>query len=460
MRQILTFLVILFAGTAVAQTTGEPATDPDVKVRAYLEPDQDIYVGQLVRLWLEVTTSTFFSKAPRYPDLQLEGAIVLMPEQLGVNFTDRAGGTTRTGQRQRYAIIPQREDAIEIPSLTVTTSVSVDGKPSDPVTLQTEPLRVNATMPPGAQNLEQVLTTRELAVEESYDRELGDLKVGDAIMRTVKLRGEDTFALALPATTFPPVPGVRAYPAEPILEDKVNRGQYRAMRTDAVTYVLEQVGSAKIPEIVVRWWNPVDQEIEEKILSAVDIAVAANPDYRPAMGLPGVTDSTSQQLTNAVAAALDWLRSNIVWLTLVAIAFYLFVLAIRRFWSPLVEKWKHWREQSRQSEARYFGDFRRACRSADNDAIISSFWKWLDRLTPADKAASLEQIATASGDIGFLEFARRALSGRYGTATGEPSSGPDILRQVTRFRRQIRSYKGATHGSRRTLNPRSCRGSC
>jgi len=224
--------------------------------------------------------------------------------------------------------------------------------------------------------------------------------------------------------------------------------------------VLERTGSVKIPEIVVRWWNPGNKEIEEKNLPAVDISVAANPDYRPATGLPGVPSSTSEEIKNAVAAALDWLRSNIALLTLAAIAFYLLVLAARRFWSALAVKWNQWRETSRQSEARFFGDFRRACHSADNDAIISSFWKWLDRLTPADKAASLEQIATASGDIGFLEFARRALSGRYGTATGEPSSGPDILRQVTRFRRQIRSYKGATHGSRRTLNPRSCRGSC
>ena len=391
MRLALAILLVLFANSAVAQTPDASATGPDVKVRAYLEPDKDIYVGQLVRLWVEVTTSTWFSKAPRYPELQLDGAITLMPEQLGVNFSDRVGGATRTGQRQRYAIIPQRAGALAIPPLTVTTSVSIDGKPSDPVTLQTEPLTIDATMPPGTQDFEQVLTTQGLKVEQTYDREFTDLKVGDSVTRTVTLQGEDTFALALPATRFPDVPGARAYPSQPILEDKVNRGQYRAKRTDAVTYVLEREGATKLPEIVVHWWDPQKKKIEEKVLPAVDLSVAANPDYRPATGLPGVSDSASEQFKDAVATALNWLRANIVWLTLGVIALYILVLAVRRFGPPLVTRWTLWRERARQSEARFFSDFRRACRSGDADAIVSRFWKWLDRLSPADRAASLEQ---------------------------------------------------------------------
>ena len=455
MRTVVAFLALLFAGPAVAQTPGEPTAAPDVTVRAYLEPDKDIYLGQLVRLWVEVTTSTWFSKAPRYPELQLEGAIVLMPEQLGVNFTDRVGGSTRTGQRQRYAVIPQREGALEIPRLAITTSVSVDAKPSDPVTLQTDALTLTAIMPPGAQDLEQVLTTGNLAVEESYDREFADLKVGDSITRTVSLRGEDTFALALPATRFPTVSGARAYPAQPILEDTVNRGQYRAKRTDAVTYVLEREGVAELPEIAVRWWNPESKEIEEEILPAVEIAVAANLDYRPTSGLPDVSESAAQRLKNSVAGALDWLRTNIAWLTMAAIAAYLLLLAVRRFGPPLLERWNHWREQSRQSEARFFADFRRACQSGDSDAIVSRFWKWLDRLSPADRAASLEHMPAKSDKSGFREFANRVSSARYGAGAGEPPSSADVLQQVTRLRRQIQDGGPETRKHRDTLNPRS-----
>ncbi|MDA7949286.1 MAG: BatD family protein [Hyphomicrobiaceae bacterium] len=454
MRRLLAFLMILIAGSAVAQTPDEPVAGPDVTVRAYLEPDKEIYVGQLVRLWVEITTSTWFSKAPRYPEFQLNGAIALMPEQLGVNFTDPDGGSTRTGQRQRYAIIPQREGTLEIPSLAITVSVSTEGKPSDPVTLQTKPLSMTAAMPPGAQGLEQVVTTRSLTVEETYDRDFSGLKVGDAITRTVTLVGEDTFALALPATKFPAVPGGRAYSAQPVLEDTVNRGQYRAKRTDAVTYVLEQDGSTKMPEIAVRWWNPESSKIEETILPAVEISVAANPDYRPATGLSDVPDSAAQRFKTAVAGALSWLRSNIVWLTLAVIFLYTLVLAIRRFGPPVTAKYKHWREQSLQSEAHYFRAFRHACRSGDTDAVFSSFWKWLDRLSPADRAASLEQITTTSGEAAFRDFASRVSSARYGAGTGEQPSSSDILKQVNRLRRQMKNRRPTTHADRDTLNPR------
>jgi hypothetical protein len=454
MRYLLVFLFLLLPGIALAQTADEVASRPDVQIRAYLEPDGDIYVGQLVRLWVEVTTSTWFTRAPRYPELQLDGAIVLMPEQLGVNFTDRVGGSTRSGQRQRYAIIPQRAGALVVPPLTVALGVSVNGQPSELFIIRTERLELMSILPQGTEGLDQIVAIPELLVEERYDRVLDGLKVGDAITRTVTLSGEDTFAMALPATQFQQIKGTRVYPAQPMLKDTVNRGQYRATRTDAATYILERQGSAKLPEIAIRWWNPQRRKLEETILPEVTLSVAANPDYRPEMGPAGKAETLAQKAERAIAAALLWLRAHVVLLAVAAIVIYLCILAGQRFGPSLAKRWRAWLEQLNNSERRYFREFRRACRLDNQDAMVSSFWKWLDRLTPDEKAASFQRVGDSSGDADFLEFAQRFARDRYGLPTGAQPAAATIYRQVARFRRHQARKEDTGFDDGMFLNPR------
>ena len=68
------------------------AAQAEVRVDAYAEPDGNIYLGQRVRLIVDIRTDTWFTRAPRYPELKLDRAIALMPEGFGVNFTERERG--------------------------------------------------------------------------------------------------------------------------------------------------------------------------------------------------------------------------------------------------------------------------------------------------------------------------------------------------------------------------------
>jgi hypothetical protein len=455
MRFLIALLSVLIVQPASAQQDQVPPSD--IRIRAYLDPEGDIHVGQLTRLWVEVTTATQFTRAPRYPEFRLDGAIVLLPEQLGVNFSGTEGGETRVGQRQRYAIIPQRAGSLAIPSLTVTLGISVDGKPSEPVAVQTEPLDVTVVFPPGAEDLDQIVTLPELAVSEAYDRETEGLKVGDAVTRTVTLRGEGTFALALPQTKFENVEGARLYPAQPKLDDKVNRGQYRATRSDAATYVFEREGAFTLPEIAVGWFDPQSDAVKQTVLPEVSFTVAANPAFQGTEGPVAGTDDPVQTAKRWAEIALAWLRNNIVALTLVAMAAYIAALAFRRFAPPLIARWRAYRERFLQSEHHAFRLFRRACRSRDTDRMINGFWQWLDRLTPDDRVASLEAMTRRADDPDFERFAREFAENRYaGPGAGEAKS--DIVyRQVARFRNNLLKPRRPVAASTDTLNPRDNR---
>ena len=448
----------IFVGKAVAQTNSEALAGPDVTIKAYLEPDGDIYVGQLARLWIEVSTSTWFTRAPRYPELQMDGAIALMPDQLGVNFSTTDRGKTRVGQRQRYVIIPQRAGRLAIPSLTVTLGVSVDGKPSEAINLKTKPIELTAILPPGAEGLDQIVTSQKISVEERYDRSFEDFKVGDAITRTVTLRGENTFALALPRTEFLGVAGTRVYPGQPRLNDSINRGQYRAVRTDSATYVFEQEGAFTLPAIAVRWWNPEAKRIEEQVLPEVALTISANHAYQPNATLELDRRDLGKSIEERIAELLEWIRSNIGWLTLAAIAVYFVRLAWRRFGVALVAEMRGYRERLRQSEARYFRDFARAYRAGDKSTAVKRFWRWLDRLTPDDQAACLDRLARKTGASEILTRARAVARARYGPPDKHAEPASPTLRQMKQFRRQLRDVGPSSAMAADSLNPRSQRG--
>ena len=94
--------------------------DDHIRVRPFTEPDGNVYQGQLTCLLVEVETDTWFTTAPRYPEIRVDGAVVLQPDAFGVNFTRREGGKTWAGQRQRNVVFPQRPGTLELPGFTVT----------------------------------------------------------------------------------------------------------------------------------------------------------------------------------------------------------------------------------------------------------------------------------------------------------------------------------------------------
>ena len=182
MKYLSLWFAVLLLNTAVAQDTKDLIASDSLRVRAYTEPEQQVYVGQQLRLIIELMTDTWFNQAPAYPDLDLDGAIVLQPEQSGGNFSDREQGKTYSGVRHRYLIYPQRTGSFSVPVLKLDLAVAVDSK-ATPVTVMTNPVQFTAVMPEAAAQLEQFVTTTGLTVKQSYKPELEGLKVGDALTR-------------------------------------------------------------------------------------------------------------------------------------------------------------------------------------------------------------------------------------------------------------------------------------
>ncbi len=402
MRTIAAFLFLL----------ASVAANSEVRVAAYAEPQGNVYLGQRVRLIVDVGTDTWFTSAPRYPELNLDGAIALMPEGFGINFTEREGGKTWALQRQRYVLFPQRVGELTIPPVEIPLAVSADGRPGSMQVVSTPPVTINVVAPPGAADVPAFVTTPRLAVSEDWDRDFDDLKVGDAITRTITQRADDVFALVLPAIEFADVEGFGTYPATPDLDDRADRGRYSATRIDRVTYVMQADGEFVLPAVELHWFDPERRRMVTETLEAVEFSVAPNPDAM--LGADEVeADEPAYDIEALLRSALDWLAGNIHWLTLLAGALYLLQRLWQRFVPPWVRRFHEARERRRESEAHYFGELRQALRSGDQDRIVESFWRWADRLPGRKPPLSLDPLLAAARDSGIADAWAASEAARY-----------------------------------------------
>ena len=103
----------------------EPS-QPKPFARVRLEPGPRVTVGQRVTVAVEILVPTWFTGAPRFPDLDVADAITVF-EDRGTNFTERIDNQTWAGQSRQYHVYPQRQGLYEIPAIPIRVRYNAEG---------------------------------------------------------------------------------------------------------------------------------------------------------------------------------------------------------------------------------------------------------------------------------------------------------------------------------------------
>lgn len=452
-------LVVGRASLAGAQesgpTAGEIVASGHVSIRTRVEPEKPVFVGQPIKLWVEVLTRTWFLEAPRFPAvLEVENAIVVPPTSFGVNSTEKIGGETYAVQGRAYSVFPQTTGRFEVPPVEVVLVVALDGAARSPeIPLRTEPLVVDANRPPGTEGLGPVLATERLTVTESYDRSLDGLQVGDAFQRTVTQTIDASVAMLLAPMRFEAADGIATYPALPDVTDQRERGAMTGRRVDSASYVLEKEGGFTIPATEIRWWDLGSNRLVTETLPAVELSVAANPDLA-AEHLGGTPEEEIAEGGGEVAVAEttapDWRTFGLAALLLVAAVF-----AGRRLlrWSRVA------RERPGALERRRFRSFRRAALAGDPARAHAALLAWLDCRGPVGATPTLGDLVDSARDLRLAEEVadlQRVLFAEPPAGSAPTWSGRQLDRSVRRARRALNRAERSPREGRRglaTLNP-------
>ncbi|MEM7145270.1 MAG: BatD family protein [Verrucomicrobiota bacterium] len=189
-------------------------------------------------------------------------------------------GSQYTTQDHRILVVSQRDGANTIPPFTIR----YNGRPSftaDPEPLQTTTpeLRFTTQRPPGMENDDVVVVAAKLDFSQSWSDLPDDKKLaaGDALVRTITRSTENTSAIMLPPPPISAPEGVKVYLADPVIEDKFDRGDLNATRTDEITYQFQNGGSFTLPDLTFDWWNPDTKSIQSATLIGQVVEVTAPP---------------------------------------------------------------------------------------------------------------------------------------------------------------------------------------
>ena len=456
-RSIAVTALLAVSALPLLAQPAEPQPRPFARAR--LEPGERVTVGQPVTVVVEVLVPSFFTGAPRFPALDVDDALAIF-EDRGVNFTERIDGETWAGQSRGYDVYPQRPGGFEIEAIPVRVRYrSESGGARTEVTVTPPPVRFEAALPPEAADLAYFISSTQLGIEQSFDRQPGTLKVGEAFVRTITVTVEDALSMVIPPLPADSIPGLAVYADPPEVRDEGGERGERIVgrRIERITYVAEEAGEYRLAPVALAWWDVGAQRLRRASVPALEIRVQPNPELVAEIPLPleEIAGEPAAAESRPRVSLLDRLRRWAPPLAAAALLLYLLARLWRHFQPAVRQRLTDARLERRESEAVYFARFRRAARSGDPRATWNRWTAWLDREHRGPGCATIRAFVQGTGDPD-LEREARALDALLFAGDGSgglPWSSRALCQAVSRARRRRRLKSRSHPGPADSLNP-------
>lgn len=389
MTRALAVAILAFAAVSPCSVWAQQTTAPDPILHVTVDPSR-VVVGQPATLRIDVLVPNYMTSPPELPGFQVRNAVTRQLQS--VNLSEQHNGMTYAGVRFEYAIYAQEPGTYAVADQKVRVNYAAEPPATREVAVALPRVSLEAFIPDAAAGLRPFLSASNLAVTQTVKRSSDQLKVGDAVTRTVTVTAEGTPAMLLPPQQFAGIDGLTLYPAQPSLEDKTD-GRTDVMtstRVDSATYMLARPGDYELPAVDIGWWNVGSGKVERARLDAVPLKVAANPAVesaapggrsRPGWTWDGVVDLIAGHWLLALISAL--VIGALIWLA---------PGAVRR-----ISAYHRRRRQAYlQSEPFAFSRFRHAVRRGDAKAAYFAMLDWLphvDATTPDHTVKAFKAIA-------------------------------------------------------------------
>ena len=426
-------LAMFGASNTLAQQT--PTPEPTVSTS--IDPAR-VVVGQKATLLLTVLAPNFMPAPPILPDFQVRNAVT---RPLGaINQAETRDGITYAGVRYEFAIYPQEEGSFAIADQKITVTYAAEPPQTRTVTLDVPRLAIEAFIPEPAQNLDPFISANALSFEQGVKRSSQELKVGDSITRTVTTKADGTPAMLLPPVTFTSIDGLALYPAQPSVQDNVDRRTraLSATRIDEATYILERPGDYTLPPIELPWWNARENKIGRTRIDAVSIHVADNPALRAAVPAESSTVWKGRDFIDAIRD--HWLLTIFTLGILTVIAWFI-PAAIRSIRQHIARR----RTAYLASERWSFAQLGAASNGGDPAKVYFALLDWLRRFEPLGPGHNLDALKKAARDPS-LDRELASLEAQLFSPQAEQGASwleRKLLKSVRAARRRLRNSGAA-----------------
>jgi hypothetical protein len=405
------------------------AAVPKPVVRSSIESPRPIVVGQAVRVNVTVFVPNYFTGAPEFPQLNLDNAIVVLPQETPKNTNETIGGQVFAGIGVTYLIYPQQPGAFHLPRAEVTVKYAPNPPQSIEARLPLPSVAFEAVIPPEAAELDYFLPTTSLVITQKFDKPLQNLRIGDTVTRTVTITASRLRAMLIPPVQFQAPDGIVIYPKQPSVNDiKTDRGEFvEGKRLDSVTYLIRKQGDYALPDIEVKWWDLAARKVRTAALPSTHVIASPNPGYKPELApepepvrtAPSATKPGKHYLRLAeITAALFLALGFLLWIWL-------------RFGMRLLEHWHESRRAYKDSEVAHFARLRKACRAGNAKDAYSVFLSWSRRFRPG---VGVDRFLSEAADDDLTGQVASLTSTLYRHSTAVAWSGDRMIGALERLR--------------------------
>ncbi len=256
-----------------------PAAAQSPRIRTSLSAPPNLYTNQRVTLVVELLAPGFFSGAASFDLPDPSGLLLIPPAERPVIGTEQIDGESYTSQRYEIAVFVRRPGAQTIPPFAVRFHYKRNPLDKDALSgsVKTEPIHLDAKLPPGSEKLAGVISARNLSIVEAWNRNPEKAKVGDAFTRTITFSAPDVPAMAFSPFPSGKIDGLGLYPKPPLILDRSERGETHGERRDVIVYVCQRPGAFLIPAVRMTWWDLDSSTLRTIDLPARKLEVAPNP---------------------------------------------------------------------------------------------------------------------------------------------------------------------------------------
>lgn len=351
---------------------------PNAPAEARIEIHRDgppvPWLGQLVPIDVDVWRPQGGGPLEAFSldDVVAAGMIAKWSAQTSPPEEKQLGELTYLVQHRTLLLFPESEGELALLPLVARWT---DPSSKAAVAVHSQELKFTAAAPPTNSDTLPLVAT-SVVLEQTFDRELTGLRVGDGFTRTVTLRATDTDPVVFPELTLAEVAGMSAYATGAHAESSTERGEIRAAQTQRVTYVVERVGPHSLAGLSLRWLEPRSGRFQEARVPDVKLWAAPNL----SLGF--------QCLGTARGAALATEVSTLALLALLTVA--------------IVRRLRHGpgrRERAlerRFRERRVFHELLASVRHRPALVVLQKLYAWLDVRSPGGLERTLAPLTGAT----------------------------------------------------------------
>ena len=202
-----------------------------------------------------------------------------------IQYQDTQGNTNYQVVEQKYLVTPTAAGEITIPALKIRGVRAGQNQrggglfammDQQPFVISSKPLTLKVKSTPAGVNPMTWLPANSLNVSESWSQSSHQVKVGEAITRTITINTDGVMASSLPELEFSKPQGVNAYPDKTNSSDVIVGGKLRAHKTFKIAYVPTQAGKIEFPATKVEWWDLKSDTMQHAQIPATSFDVVSD----------------------------------------------------------------------------------------------------------------------------------------------------------------------------------------